>query len=132
MQKADKTQLKTKAEKCAKEIMDWLLKKGIFGDTYIYVNGKRYGTYDGKHNYHYETTSWDDVYVEENKNPKDYFKWAGDFLSMSFEGPLYTALNYSWEFNSYQKWEEELSAICEKYGYFYEMGDAWNLSLYKI
>ena len=45
-QKADPKLLKTKEEKLAKDIIDWLLKKGIFDDTYIYVNGKRYGTCD--------------------------------------------------------------------------------------
>jgi hypothetical protein len=130
--RADRTEFKTKAEKCAEEIINWLLSKGIFDDTFVYVNGKRYGTYDGEGKYHYGTDSWDDVYVEDNQNPKNYFEYAGDFLSMSFEGPLYDALNYSWEFEVYEKWAEELANICEKYGKYFELGNAWNLSLYDL
>ena len=59
-------------------------------------------------------------------NPRHYFEWAGDFMSMSFEGPLYDALNYS----SSGKHEEALSNIFKKYGKYFELGNAWNLSLY--
>ena len=131
-EKADKTKLKTKEEKLAKDIIEWLLSKGIFDDTFIYVNGKRYGTYDGEGHYNYGTDSWNDVYVEDDMNPKDYFEWAGPYLSMSFEGPLYDALNYSWEYEVYQKWEEELTDIFKKYGYYFELGNAWNLTAVKL
>lgn len=129
---ADKTQFKTKEEKLAKDIIDWLLKKGIFDDTFIYVNGKRYGTYDGEGHYNYGTDSWDKVYVEEDKDPKDYFEYAGPHLSMSFEGPLYDVLNYGWEYEGYQKWEEELTEIFKKYGYYFELGNAWNLTAVEL
>ena len=93
---------------------------------HIYVNGKRYGTYDGEGHYNYGTNSWDNVYVEDDKNPKDYFEYAGKILSMSFEGPLYDILNYGFEWGS--KWEEEFLEIFKKHGYYYELGNAWNLT----
>lgn len=44
---------------------------------------------------------------------------------MSFEGPLYDVLNY--EFGSLAA---GLDAIFEKYGVYYELGNAWNLTLH--
>jgi len=117
-QKADKAQFKTKEEKCAKEIIDYLLKKQMMDDTFIYVNGKRYGTCDGEGDYHYGTDSWDDVYVEDNKDPKNYCQYAGDILSISSEGFLYDAMNYGFEWDT--KVPEELDAIVSSYGYYLE------------
>lgn len=128
--KADKKLLKTKEEKLAKDIIDFLLKHEIFDDTFIYVNGKRYGTYDGEGHYNYGTNSWDNVYVEDNKDPKDYFEYAGDHLSMSFEGPLYDLINYGFEFGSY-KTVDELTEIFHKHGFYWELGNAWNLTAVK-
>ena len=124
--KATKNEFRNKQGKLAKDIIDWLLKKEIFDDTFIYVNGKRYGTYDGEGHYNYGTNSWDNVYVEDNMDPKRYFEYAGKHLSMSFEGPLYDLLNYGFEFDSHA--EEELTEIFHKHGYYYELGNAWNLT----
>lgn len=121
---ATKTEFRNKQGKLAKDIIDFLLKHEIFDDTFIYVNGKRYGTCDGEGHYNYGTNSWDKVYVEDNKDPKDYFEWAGKILSMSFEGPLYDILNYGWEFGG--KLEEEFNKIFEKHGYYFELGNSWN------
>ena len=128
--KAEKSDFKTEAEKCARDIIDWMIKNGLWIDNAIYVNGKRYGDYDGE-DYHYDNT-WDCVFVEDNMDPRDYFEFAGDFLSMSFEGPLYEILNYYNDFiQGYDdKMIEEFNAILAKYGKYYELGDAWNLSLY--
>ena len=121
--KADKKLFKTKAEKCAKEIIDYLLEKELMDDTFIYVNGKRYSTYDGEKNYNYGANSWDKVYVEDNKNGKDYCEYAGDILSISSEGFLYEALNYGFEWNT--KIPDELDAILKKYGYFLDQAVSW-------
>ena len=121
---------KTEARKCAKEIIDFLLRHKLWIDTFIYVGDKRFGCYDGK-DYHYGNT-WDCVFIEDNKRAKDFFDWTGDFLSMSFEGGLYDVLNYGFENPSYYKIEEEFNEICKKYNKFYELGNAWNLSLYDL
>ena len=120
---ADKTQFKTKAEKCAKEIIDYLLKKEMMDDTFIYVNGKRYGTYAGEGNYNYGTDSWDKVYVEENKDPKKYCEYAGDILSISSEGFLYDAMNHGFAWDT--EVPEEIDAILEKYGFYLESCTSW-------
>lgn len=125
--KATKTEFKNKQGKLAKDIIDLLLKHEIFDDTFIYVNGKRYGTYDGEGHYNYGADSWDNVYVEDDKDPKDYFEWAGKHLSMSFEGPLYELINYGFEFGG-SKTVDELTEIFHKHGFYWELGNAWNLT----
>lgn len=127
---AKKEEFKTAAEKCAKEIIEWLIKNEMWVDTFIYVNGKRYGCWDGGH-YHYDNT-WDCVFVEDNMDPKEYFEYAGDWLSMSFEGPLYEVINEAWSSKYYDRMEQEFSKICKKYGKYYELGNAWNCSLFDL
>lgn len=123
---ATKTEFRNKQGKLAKDIINFLLKHEIFDDTFIYVNGKRYGTYDGEGHYNYGTNSWDKVYVEDDKDPRKYFEYAGKILSMSFEGPLYDILNYSFELGG--NLEEEFYKIFEKHGYYFELGNSWNLT----
>ena len=128
--KADKKLLKTKAEKCAKEIIDYLLSKEMMDDTFIYVNGKRYGTCDGEGHYNYGTDSWGDVYVEDNEVGKDYCEYAGDIISISSEGSLYDVMNYGFEWNT--KVPDELDAILKKYGYYLEACTSWFWTVCKV
>ena len=128
--KADKKLLKTKAEKCAKEIIDYLLSKEMMDDTFIYVNGKRYSTCDGEDHYNYGTSSWDNVYVEDDNVGKDYCEYAGDILSISSEGSLYDAMNYGFEWNT--KVPDELDAILKKYGYYLEACTSWFWTVCKV
>ena len=128
--KADKKLFKTKAEKCAKEIIDYLLKKEMMDDTFIYVNGKRYSTCDGEGHYNYGTSSWDDAYVEDDKVGKDYCAYAGDILSISSEGSLYDAMNYGFEWNT--KVPDELDAILKKYDLYLEACTAWFWTACKV
>jgi len=116
---------------CAKEIITWLLKHEWWIDTTVYVNGKMYSCCDAQGHYHYDNI-WDTVFVEENIDPNDYLEYNGDFLSMSFEGPLYDVLNlnYSFGIKTCDKYIEEFNNILNKYNKYYELGNAWNLSLY--
>lgn len=83
-------EFKTKAEKCAFEIINFLIRHEMWQDTNIYVNGKRYSCYDGEH-YQYDNT-WDCVFREDDMNPRDYVEYASDFLTMTFEGPFYDSM----------------------------------------
>lgn len=130
---------KNKAEQCAKEIISFLLEHGLWQDTFIYANNRRFGCYDGRKNYHYyyndgydKEAPWDCVFVEEDVHPEDYLDWASDFLSMSFEGPFYDIINYNRSISYCDKVLEEFNSIIHKYGYYYEVGNAWDLSLFKI
>ena len=76
-------------------------------------------TYNGKKN------KW---YIIEDINPNDYFEYNGDILSISFDGSeLYNILNcYAYKENFMKKFK----AIFDKYNVYYELGNAWNLSVY--
>lgn len=122
--------MKNKMELLARDIYNWCIKNDLWGDNIIYFNGKAWSS----------SSTWsgiegkkidDELYEYENKNPLDYFEYANtETLSMSFEGSLNHVLNgyvHGWV-----KLEAEFSKLFEKYGLYYEMGYAWNLSAYEI
>lgn len=117
---------KINIEALAFEIRSFLERSGLASSVSIYFNNKVVrdrGEYDkdGNYNPNWETT--------ENIDPHDYFEWAAydHILSMSFEGPLYDVLNYS-----YGKSEEMFRSIFERRGLYYEFGNSWNLTVYLI
>lgn len=132
---------KINAQKCANEIIDWCLKHGLWMDTALFVNGKVYRSY--KHNggtlvreyIDPDTGEISRVYEGEG-DPRTYFEYVASnhFISMSFEGPLNHVLNFLDDFGGDYDAdrEEELCKIFEKYGYYYELGNSWNLSAYKL
>ena len=123
-------EFKTEAEKCALEIINFLMRHEMWQDTSIYVNGKRYGCYDGEH-YRYDNT-WDCVFREDNMNPADYVEYNSDFLTMTFEGPFYDVVNYYISAKYCDKILKEFDKIISKYKKYYELGYAWSLALYDL
>ena len=110
-------------EKLVNEIKTFLEKYKLAGDVSIYYNNKveRSRTkYDEEYNSHY---TWE---TTENVDPHNYFEYAAynHILSMSFEGALYDSLNYS----GYKV--EAFLNIFRKYGLYYELGNAWNLTCF--
>jgi hypothetical protein len=102
----------------------------MWQDTSVYVNGKRYGCYDGEH-YRYDNT-WDCVFREDNMDPKDYVEYTSDFLTMTFEGPFYDVINYN-IFPAYcRKLMDEFNDIISKYRKYYELGYNWSLALHDM
>lgn len=114
---------KAAIENLANDIRDYLLLRGMWQDTFIYFNGKAFGTDDGHGHYYYNDPTH--LVVLENEDPHRYTDYAGDILTMTFEGPLYEAMNYGSD-----RWqtEEDLLEIFRRYGLYYEMGEAWNLT----
>jgi hypothetical protein len=115
---------KTNIEKLAMEIATFLEKNGIADSVSIYFNNKvmrNKGKYDDDYNY---ISKWE---TTEDIDPHDYFEYAAyeHILSMSFEGKLYEVLNYGPYI-----WEEQFNKLFEKYGVYFELGDAWNLTCY--
>ena len=109
----------------ANEIMDYLIAHNLDSDVCIYFNNKRMtNVYNWR-----DPDAKPKLVVEENMSPFDYFEYANHehILSMSFEGPLYEELNYI-----YGKRTSGLEKIFEKYGVYWELGNAWNLSAYPI
>ena len=104
-------------------------KHEMWVDVNIYFNGKCWSTSNkGCNEFCYN----ENRYFEYEADPKDYFEYVNEpnILSMSFEGALYEALNgyaYGWT-----KLEKEFNKIFEKYGLYFELGHAWNLSCYEI
>ena len=123
-------EFKTKAERCAFEIINFLIRHQMWIDTNIYVNGKRYSCHDGEH-YKYDNT-WDCVFREDNMDPKKYVEYTSDFLTMTFEGPFYDAINYNISARYSDKIMAEFDDICKKYGKYHELGYSWSLALYDM
>ena len=116
---------KKNIEELAMEIKNFLEKNLLADDVYIYYNNKRISSetkYDMKKDY--PVYKWT---LEENIDPHDYFEYAAydHILSMSFEGNFYDLLNY----NGGNKLEK-FNKILNKYHTYYELGNAWNLTLY--
>lgn len=112
------------------EIHSFLKKNSLWSDVRIYVDGKCLATDDG----HGRGVKVDeDSFLIDDMDPSDYFKYLRQphILSMSFEGPFYECLNgyagdYGWSI------ESEFCDLLRKYGVYYELGEAWNLSCYPI
>lgn len=120
-----------KTENLAKDIHTWLVNHGMWVDVHIYFNGKCWST-NSNNKDHTEFCYNENRYFEYEANPKDYFEYVAEpnILSMSFEGDLYDVLNgyaYGWT-----KLEDEFRKIFEKYGLYYELGHAWNLTCYYV
>jgi len=120
-------------EQLAIEIREFLLKNDLWIDITIYFNGKAFSTSDGDNFYYNDRYH---LVVEENKNPRDYFSYVRkpNILSMSFEGAFYSCLNYNNERGAKfdDMIQEEFGKILSKYGLYYELGNAWNLSCYEV
>lgn len=125
---------KKQIEKLAFEIRDFLIQHSLWIDVTIYYNGKALSTHDG--NGHFNYNQKDPVIILEDEDPLDYFEYVANphILSMSFEGDFYGCLNYHNEYGADfdNMIQNEFSAILKKYGLYYELGNAWNLSCYNI
>lgn len=113
-------------EQLATEVFNWLVDNEMWVDTAIYFNGKCWSTSNqGCTEFCYNQRK----YFEYEADPRNHFEYVREpnILSMSFEGDLYDVLNDGWG-----KLEEEFRNIFEKYGLYFELGNAWNLSCYEI
>lgn len=118
-------------EAMAIEVRELLLSKEIWIDTTIYFNGKAFSTSDGTY---FAYNDRNHLIVLEDKDPKKITEYAGDILTMTFEGPLYDCINGTGEYGyDYESGiESALSKIFAKYGCYYELGNAWNLTLARM
>lgn len=121
--------MKKKMEALAQDIYDWCIEKDLWGDCCIYFNGKAWASWDSWHGENGKKIG-DRLYEFQDRNPKEYFEYANpDTLSMSFEGPLNHVLNAY--VPGWVKLENEFFKLFQKHGVYYEMGHAWNLSVYE-
>ena len=116
-------------ELLATEIFNWLVDHEMWVDVQIYFNGKCWSTSNKDHT---EFCYNERRYFEYEAEPKDYFEYVREpnILSMSFEGNLYEVLNAY--VRGWEKLEEEFRKIFEKYGLYFELGHAWNLTCFEV
>lgn len=128
---------KSKIEKIANDIKNYLDKYYLNGDVRIYYNGKaiEHGIEDSDTTWNSKTqefedkesrTPWKTIY---NINPNDYFNYTSDILCMSFEGSLYDHLNGYTRYDI--KIYEDIQNILSKYGCYFELGNEWNLAVFE-
>ena len=101
-------------------ISKWLVANDLHGDVHIYFNDRAYSfEADGK------ITRRSDV------KGSDYFLYANDdTVSVSFEGPLYEVLNFYHPRSA--ELHEQFMNLVDEHGFWFEKGNAWNLSLYNM
>jgi len=117
---------KKQIEKMAYDIRKFLLEHSLWVDVTIYFNGKALSTDD--RNGHYGYNDPDKVFLLEDQDPRKYFPYFGDILGMSFEGDFYYVLNY----DAAPKIRVAFNELLARYGVYYELGNAWNLSVFPI
>jgi len=61
----------------------------------------------------------------------EYSQYANDAtITCTYEGAVYSALNNdSYGMNPLR---EDLNDMLDEYGYYFEMGEAWNFALYEV
>jgi|LSQX01.3.fsa_nt_gb lipocalin len=108
---------KKRNQQLADGIKDFLIAYELNYDTRIYFNNKCYD-FDSQGN----------IKIIDGIKGSDYFEYANDeTVSMSFEGPLYMALNYG-PVNI----ERKFSEVFNKHGMYYELGNTWNLAAFEV
>jgi len=90
-------------------------------DGRIYFNGKAWNyNSQGRKN------------VIEDIRASEYFEYADDALvNMTFEGRLYEILNYHWSEEWLGRLQSEFLELLEGFNCWYELGNAWNLTIYE-
>lgn len=122
-------------EKVVYDLIKLLIKHDMFSDVNIYCNDKRWksewdgpGKPEDKDCYllkDKDQKTITPVYVQNDVKAYDYIAFANpNLITMSYEGPLYDALNYGY------KMEKELTKFFEARGLWFEYGYAWSLSVY--
>lgn len=112
----------------ALSVIRYLNRYHMFQDVNIYAGGMHYS--DSRHHgqvLHTDLVKNAEVWAGERDRydcPCEYHN--PDTLTMTFEGPLYHAINYG--MGRGYRTEQELDAIFARYGLYLEMGHAWSLT----
>jgi|TARA_S200002703_G_C3608545_1_gene186873 hypothetical protein len=101
-------------------ISKWLVANDLHGEVHIYFNDRVYSfENDGK------------ITRRSGIKGSTRFHYANDdTVSMSFEGPLYEVLNFYHPRSG--ELHEQLTNLVWEHGFWFEKGNAWNLSLYNM
>lgn len=116
--------MENKLKELAYEIADFLDHHDLNMDTSIYFNNKALRS--KKEGEEYNWTLMKDI------KGSDYTEYANDkTITMTFEGigSMYNIIN-GYE-NGYY-FRDQFDELLEDYGYYYQLGNSWNLALYKM
>ena len=117
----------------AKEIYEWCVERGVWTDCVIYFDGKAWTNSKswGYRGEEFGSKINDNLYEYDGKNPCVYFEYGNpDTLSMAFDGSeMYYVMNCYWEDGIYAGWHDEFYNLIRKYGCYFELGHAWNLTV---
>lgn len=103
-----------------RKIESWMKKNDLLGTVRMYFNNKCWCWYDGKKKL-----------IEEIKG-SEYFEYANDdTISISFEGPFYNVMNYGYDNKVWDGLQGEFDKLLDGFDCWYELGNAWNLSIYE-
>lgn len=110
-------------------LIDWLESYGFWQDVAIYANGLKFASdrYNEDTEIIESTTRKGTIYYESRvPDPRKIVEYANpDLITMTFEGPLYNAINYDSDA------EKGLAELFSRYGMYFEFGYAWSLSAYE-
>lgn len=111
-------------EDLADSIYRLFKKNGMWMDSRIYFNGGCIDNKDENGKYYYDGS----VFYHQDMDPRRYFEFVNPdhILSMSFEGPIYHMFNYG----QYRPVKKKFDELLKRFGVYYELGHAWNLSCY--
>ena len=104
----------------ARKIEAWMKKNELQTDSRIYFGNKAWC---------YNSSGVKKI-IEDIKATDIVEYGNNDTITMSFEGGMYRVVNYHWERPEMNKLYNEFMDLVGGYGYYHELGNAWNLSLY--
>lgn len=111
---------RSKLENLAYNISLLLTEHGCHGDVAIYFEGKRLTTLD--------SSNYGKWVLQDGFKASDYTDYANDdTITMTFEGEFYHTMNYG----DHPTLLDKFASLLADNGYWYELGNAWNLALYK-
>lgn len=115
--------------KLAENLVDLLCEYDYFQDVCIYVDGYRIMSGSFKQDkYPNYTSKGNGFFIEENTPVAKYIEYNNPAtLTVSFEGPLYNALN-----GNYYAFENRLNQFFAQYGYYFEYGYSWSFAIYPL
>lgn len=112
-------------EKMALELIRYLQANSMFTDVSLYLNGKRYSSSHHRGDT-VKQTRYGVYYITNDVDVADYVEYFNrETITMTFEGDLYELLNYG-----DGSVDNDINAIADKYGLYFEQGNAWNLAFY--
>ena len=109
------------------KLVSLLRDEGMLHDVCIYAGDRRY--FSEEHDWHKGLTMDEKLGLcyQEGIDVREFLEYSNpDTLTVTFEGPLYAALNYG-----DGKLERKLDALFGKYGLYMEYGHAWSFSLWE-